>query len=299
MTRRKALIIALITTVAVSGGCQAEPPKSPPTEGNSSAQLYLNWPPLLNDFRFHWTAEPGIDVTTGPAMVVRAYLEAYDTAWFTLNLDNLFPGFRRATPENQKPEGDFLWQLVGIRPLGSGYTKTAKDARPHFGYQDLHFLELTPARNGYRAIVCSGEYAHFVESTARPGKFVSIGVNEDTAQLYRPGDKGVYPYQIDLTQHDPRLIPNPPAPMTTPQHGPAPAPDEDVFGDWFFTGVSSSHWGPGNDPKSADFPSPELTKRCEDAMPLPEAERLAMMTGFKDQPPPHGQAVPGWPAKAQ
>jgi len=299
MTRRIALIFALITTVAFAGGCHAEAPKSPPTEGNSSDQPYPNWPPLLNDFRFHWTAEPGIDVTTGPAMVVRAYLEAYDTAWFTLNLDNLFPGFRRATPENQKPEGDFLWQLVDIRPLGSGYTKTAKDARPHFGYQDLHFLELTPTGNGYRAIVCSGEYAHFVESPSHPGKFVSIGVNEDAAQLYRPSDRGVYPYQIDLTQHDPRLLPNPPAPVSAPQRGPAPAPDHDVFGDWFFTGASSSHWGPGNDPKSADFPSLELTKRCEDAMPLPETERLAMMTGFKDQPPPHGDAIPGWPAKAQ
>jgi hypothetical protein len=34
-------------------------------------------------------------------------------------------------------------------------------------------------------------------------------------------------------------------------------------------------------------------------MPFPEAERIAMMTGFKDQPPPHGEAIPGWPAKAQ
>jgi len=34
-------------------------------------------------------------------------------------------------------------------------------------------------------------------------------------------------------------------------------------------------------------------------MPQPEAERIAMMTGFKDQPPPHGEAIPGWPAKSQ
>ncbi|OBF40761.1 hypothetical protein A5724_06770 [Mycobacterium sp. ACS1612] len=299
MTRRILAIIAVIAAITLSSGCDTNTTKSSSTASNSPAQLYLNWPPLLNDFRFHWTAEPGIDVTTGPAMVVRAYMEAYNTAWYTLNLDNLWPGFRRATPENQEPQGDFLWQLVSIRPLGSGYTKTAKDARPHFGYQVLHFLELTPMGNGYRAIVCSGEYAHFVESTARPGKFISIGVNEDTAQPFRPGDNGVFPYQIALTQHDPRIGPNPPAPVTVPQRGPAPAPDTDVFGNWFITGASSSYWGPSNDPNARDFPSPELIQRCGAAMPVPEAERIAIMTGFKDQPPQHGEAIPGWPAKAQ
>ena len=299
MIRRISLIVAVITAITVFSGCHAQRAESPVTTATSPAQLYPNWPPLLNDFRFHWTATPGIDVTTGPAMVVRAYMEAYDTAWFTFNLDNLFPGFRRATPENQEREGDFLWQLVDVRPLSSIYTKTAKDARPRFGYEPLHFLELTPAGDGYRAIVCRGEYAHYLESTARPGKFVSIGVNPDTAQLYAGYDDGVYPYQIDLTQHDPRVGPNAPAPVTAPQRGPAPAPDQDVFGDWFITGASSSHWGPSNDRASADFPPAELKQRCESAMPTPKAERLAMMTGFKDQPPPHGNAIPGWPAKAQ
>lgn len=299
MMRNISLIVAVIAATAGISACQTQTTESPPTTETSPAQLNPNWPPLLNDFRFHWSAEPGIDVTTGPAMTVRAYMEAYDTASLTLSPDNVFPGFHRVTPENQKPEGDFLWQLVHIRPLGSGYTKTTKDARPHFGFQELHFLELTPLGDGYRAIVCSGVYAHFVESTARPGKFVSIGDNEDTAQPYRDGDNGVFPYQIELTQHDPRLGPNPPAPVTAPQRGPAPAPDQDVFGNWFFTGASSSYWGPSNDRKSADFPPPDLKQRCEAAMPTPKAERLGLMTGFKNQPPPHGEAVPGWPAKAQ
>jgi len=298
MMRRISALVAILAATSVIGACQT-PTEPPAATDTLPGQLSPNWPPLLNDFRFHWTAEPGIDITTGPAMVVRAYMESYGVASFTLNLDNLWPGFRRATPENQEPEGDFLWQLVHIRPLGRGYTKTAKDARPHFGYEALHFLELTPMEDGYRAIVCLGEYPHFVESTARPGKFVSIGVDEDTAQLYRTGDKGVYPFQIDLTQHDPRLIPNPPAPVTAPQRGPAPAPELDMFGDWFFTGASSSYWGPSSDRTAGDFPPPELKQRCESAMPTPEAERLSMMIGFKDQPPPHGEAIPGWPTKAQ
>ena len=104
----------------------------------------------------------------------------------------------------------------------------------------------------------------------------------------------MYPTQIDLIQRDPRIGPSLP-----PQRGPAPAPEQDVFGDWWFTGASYSSWGSSNDRTAIDFPPPELTKRCEDAMPLPEAERLAMMTGFKDQPPPHGEAIPGWPTKAE
>jgi hypothetical protein len=294
MTRRISLIIAVIAATSVYSGCHTQSSETPPTANTAPGQLYPNWPPLLNDFRFHWTAAPGIDITTGPAMVVRAYLEAYNTAWFTLNPDNVFPGFHRVTPENQNPVGDFLWQLVHIRPLGRGYTKTAKDARPHFGYQALHFLELTPIANGFRAVVCSGDYAHFVESTARPGKFVSIGANEETAQPDGEDDSGVYPTQIDLTQRDPRIAPNPP-----PQRGPAPAPDQDVFGDWFFTGASSSYWGPSNDRAAGDFPPPELKNRCETAMPTPRSERLAMMTGFKDQPPPHGDAIPGWPLQTK
>jgi hypothetical protein len=294
MIRRISVVIAVVAAATVFSGCHAQSSDTPPTADTAPRQLYPNWPPLLNDFRFHWTAAPGIDITTGPAMVVRAYLEAYNTAWFTLNPDNVFPGFHRATPENQNPAGDFLWQLVHIRPLGRGYTKTAKDARPHFGYQALHFLELTPIENGFRAVLCSGDYAHFVESTARPGKFVSIGANEETAQPDGEDDSGVYPTQVELTQREPRIGPNPP-----PQRGPAPAPDQDVFGNWFFTGASSSYWGPGSDRNAGEFPSADLKQRCEAAMPTPAAERIAMMTGFKDQPPPHGDAIPGWPAKSQ
>jgi hypothetical protein len=296
MMRCLPLIIAVIAATSVAGGCHTQSNEAPRTADTAPGQLYPNWPPLLNEFRFHWTAAPGIDIANGPAMVVRAYLEAYNTAWFTFNPDNVFPGFDRVTPENEDPLGGeaFLWQLVHIRPLGRGYTKTAKDARPHYGYQALHFLELTPIDNGFRAIVCSGDYAHFVGSTARPGKFVSIGANEETAQPDGEGDSGVYPTQIELIQRDPRIGPKP-----LPQRGPAPAPDQDVFGDWFFTGASSSYWGPSSDRTAADFPPPELKKRCEDAMPLPETERIAMMTGFKDQPPPHGEAIPGWPAKTQ
>jgi hypothetical protein len=283
-------------TVALIAACG--PPTQGPTPDTSSQpdKLFPNWPLLLNDFRFHWTAAPGIDVTTGPAMGVRAYLESYSIAQTTFNADNVYPGFNRATPENQPREGNFLWQLVNVRPMGHPFTARPEDARPHFGYEAFHFLELTPAGTGYRAIVCSGSYAEFVASRTRPGKFVSVSVSDETGQPYARGSSGVFAHQVELTQHDPRAGPNPPAPVTFPQKGPAPAPDQDVFGNWFITGASLSRWGLFDDPRSF---RPELEQRCEAAMPTPKDERLAIMIGFKDRPPPHGQAIPGWPAKAQ
>ena len=78
-----------------------------------------------------------------------------------------------------------------------------------------------------------------------------------------------------------------------PQIGPEPAPSNDVFGSWFITGAGLSHWGPVNGP---DPLQPDLQPRCNAAMPQSESERRELVNGFKDQPPPHGVAEPGWPA---
>ena len=288
--------ISLVVIAALLAACGSNTQELPPKTSTQPDQLFPNWPPLLNDFRFHWTAEPGIDVTTGPAMVVRAYLESYSVAQATFNGDNVYPGFNRATPENAPMEGNYESQLVNVRPMGYPFTATPKDAVPHFGNEPLHFLELTPIGTGYRAIVCSGEYAEFTASRSRPGKFVSVDASERDGEATPGGSSGVFVQQVELTQHDSRIGSNPPAVPTVPQRGPLPAPDQDVFGNWFITAAGGSYWGPKNDPKSFRH---DLEERCEAAMPTPAAERIAMMTGIKDQAPPHGEAIPGWPTKAQ
>jgi hypothetical protein len=227
-------------------------------------------------------------------VVVRAYLEAHDVATFTFHLDNLYPGFLRATPENDDLNTDYVTQLAWIRPLNRVKMGPA-DAREHFGFVAFHFLQLAQVGGGYRAIVCEGDYADFVKSDIQPGKYVSYNVDPKTAQPY-PNTRGVWVHRIELTQHDRRVGSSPPAPVITPQRGPAPAPDQDVFGNWFFTGASSSFWGRIGETET--FPTPDLERQCSDRMPQNEAERLAMMTGFKDQPPPHGEAEPGWPLDA-
>jgi hypothetical protein len=160
----------LLLAIAITAACASGTGDSPsPSTSQGTDQLFPNWPPLLNDFRFHWTAEPVIDLTMGPAVAVRAYLESYDAATFTLDPNNVYPGFLRATPANQEREGDYLTQLTRIRPL-VGYTKGPKDAWTHYGFVTYHVLHLNPKGNAFEAIVCGGEYSHFVNSLAQPGK---------------------------------------------------------------------------------------------------------------------------------
>jgi hypothetical protein len=293
---RSALRIVIVLTVAAAliSGCTHDGPPSPAAPPASPTEVYPNWPASLRDFRFHWTAEPGIALESGVSVPVRAYLESYDIATFTRNLANVYPGFMRATPENDELDGHYLAQLAWIRPL-NGVDTNPDGALEHFGYIPFHVLRIDPVDDGYRAIVCQGKYADFIKSTTQPGKFVSAAVDPATAQP-RPADSGVVVHRLELTTNDPRVGADAPAEVTRPQRGPLPAPDEDVFGKWFFTGASSSFWGPIDAPNPERFPAPELESQCNDRMPHNEPERLAMMTGFKDRPPPHG-AAPGWPVK--
>jgi hypothetical protein len=296
MSKHVRLALSAALALSLTAGCTSDSSPPSPSPSTDVGRQFPNWPASLNGFRFHWTAEPNIDITEGPTVPVRAYLESHDVASFTRNLDNAYPGFMRATPENDELDGHYLTQLARIRPL-NGVEANPEDAVEHFGYIPYHFLRLDPIGDGFRAIVCEGKYADFMKSDMQPGKYVSVVADPKTAQIRR-SDNAVYVHRIELTQHDPRVGPNPPAAVSAPQQGPAPAPDQDVFGNWFFTGASATFWGPIDDPQSREFPPPELERQCSERLPYTETERAAMMTGFKDRPPPHGQAEPGWPLKA-
>lgn len=301
MTMKKSL--AIVASVALLSACTPSTPK-PDVQPSTSAAAghdYANWPATLKEFRFQWTAEPGIDLSTGPGVLIRAYLESYSVATYTFDLDNSYPGFMRATPPNtDSNDPGALIQLTGVRPLGSGYTMTPQDARPRYGFVPNHVLEIAPLGDGYEATVCTAEYASFIESSTQPGRFVSVATDDKTGKPIDSGPAaGVYVKRIDFTQHDPAVGLTPPQPPKTPQFGPAPAPSEDVFGNWFVTASSVKLWGPVGQPDQPLFPTPELQQRCADSMPQNEAERTEMMTGYKDAPPPHGDAIPGWPAESK
>jgi hypothetical protein len=296
---RLRIAVSAALALVLCAGCTPDPATTTQPSGTPEpqGQRYPNWPAKLNDFRFQWTADPNIDLTGGPAVPIRAYLESYYVASFTASPNTVYPGFMRATPENDDLDGHYLAQLAWIRPL-NGVAAKPEDAPEHFGYMPFHLLRIDRVGDGLRAIVCQGQYANFIRSTAQPGKYVAAAASPKTAQLPRDAT-GVAVYRLELTQHDPRIGSDPPPPVPAPQQGPAPAPDQDVFGNWFFTGVSSSFWGPIDAPAREEFPPPDLVRQCSDRMPLSASERVAMMSGFKDRPPPPGQATPGWPAKAQ
>lgn len=297
--------IAPFVAVAVLAGCaphSEEEPVASPT-APPAGQTFPNWPSLMNDFRFHWTAAPGIDLTTGPAVVIRAYIESYELATMTFNANDVYPGFLRATPENESTtDGDYRSELTNVRPLGAYGSDKPPTGAPHFGFNTDHLLELTPEGSGFRAIVCTGFYSNFIPSAVRPDAYISAAAretDEGVAPFPDSPDAGISVRQVELTQQDPRIPPGSPRSTTEPQEGPSPAPQADVFGNWFITGSSSSGWGPIARPVLDNFPTPELEARCSGAMPHNGAERRAMMTGYKDEPPPSGVAVPGWPLKSE
>lgn len=99
--------------------------EDPPSERAVPTTMFPNWPPELNGFRFRWTAEPGIDLLTGPAIPVRAYLESYRVGLMTKSINNTYPGFERAIPaipdRQDRVNGYLDWeklpfQLKWIRP---------------------------------------------------------------------------------------------------------------------------------------------------------------------------------------
>lgn len=63
------------------------------------------WPGVASDIRVQWTGEPGIEITGGVAVPVRAYLESYDLVEFTGSFDNAYPGFFDEVPPNEPTNG--------------------------------------------------------------------------------------------------------------------------------------------------------------------------------------------------
>jgi hypothetical protein len=249
------------------------------------------WASLTNDLRFRWSASAGIDILGYPAVAIRAYVESFELAEATVDESATYPGFLRATRENAEQQGNYLTQLVNVRPLP---LKIQRPPRQVSGYYPYHILELTPNGDIWTGTVCAGTYAAYSPSEIQPGKFVSGAAFPGTAEPPATPYPGIEVIRIELSDRNPVSNEAPPS-LSVPQKGPALRPLQDVFGRWFVSARSAGYWGPINDPGARDFPSPDLKQRCADVMPEGPAQRLAMATGFKDEPPPPGNATPGWP----
>ncbi|WP_374157867.1 hypothetical protein ACEWX3_23910 [Mycobacterium sp. G7A2] len=235
-------------------------------------------------------------MTTGVAVPIRAYLESWYIASWTNDPENVYPGFLRATPGSADLDGNYLGQLAWIRPLNGAPSYPVDPAKP-LGYMPMHIQSVDAVASGLRVTVCLGEYSIYFASDSSAGKLVSVAADKSTAQLADPLDT-VRVKRIELTNNDPR-IPADASDVDTPQEGPAPAPVGDVFGHWFITGASSSLWGPVDADPPDFFVTPDMRRRCQEAMPDSPENQIEMATGFKDNPPPHGRPIPGWPLAPQ
>ncbi len=276
---------AVVLLVVGLAGCQGgdEPPPPAPT--------FPNWPQALQDFRFGWSAEAGVDLVSGPAVPLRAYLESCRIAQLTKDIGAAYPGFDRAVPALPSPKSDAPAQL--------GYIRPAPDAEPFgppgpfYGNEYFHILELAPIEGGYRAYVCDGMYNIFRQGE-QSDTFVSVVSYESGANASAVDILKVWRVEFTDTPPDPNAT----AMVTAPQRGPNPAPIGDVFGPWRVTGASDYTWGT---PITREFTADETVdgarrlSQCADRMPHDYAQRETISTSKPDTAPTGEPAVPGWP----
>jgi len=265
------LTVVLIGLLAGCGGPTVQHPAAPPPK--------VPWTGNLAEDRVVWSAEPGIDLLTGPAVVVRAYMESVSLAEFEGDIGYVYPGFTRAVAPNA-PEG----QPDSTRDRWPNTEHPRRDRI--VGTGRYHILRIDTAGRQVTAVVCGYGY----------GEALDLG-------------NGAYGWKSNLTATDlasgialrwvamtaPAETPTPPLP---PQKGPAPAPVDDVFGGWQVNGYITADPAMKRNLNPAEWPSEVADgQACVDKAPDPVDRRLYLLNGvhprsdFPTLPP-----YPGWPA---
>lgn len=289
---------ALVLGGMVLVGCGSAEEPAP----SSAEPMFANWPDRLQDFRFRWTAEPGIDLLSGPAIPLRAYLESHRIGDMTGDAQDAYPGFARAVPHPGKPRddsrADLPYQLWDIQPGTDFPALTLVPLPPHpfYGNEYFHVLELSPLSDGsgYRAYVCDGRYNifHDPENTGTFQPLFPPSASSPDDEMSK-----VKVWRVEFTDHPTPPVPDTPVPVTNPQIGVNPAPLGDVFGPWQITGANSiGSWGPRGSGTYDGWDA--LRQQCRDKMPHDAAQRQAIYASELDTPPAPEPAVPGWPDDA-
>jgi hypothetical protein len=225
---------------------------------------------LLADYRVVWGAEPGVDLLTGPAVVVRAYEESSVGAFNAGSYDFLYPGFDHALPRDAPPPAP-QWPDPGSRHL-----------YPVVGTDRFDILRIASAGANVVAVYCDWDYGSAED--LGDGKYGDLIPNP-------PGFDPVFATWLALT------------PPTTgaseplaPQKGSAPAPADDVFGGWR---VAQRIPGiPGDTQARAEWPTKvDDVNTCLAKAPDPLERRLFLGHGVHPRSDfPTLPAFPGWPA---
>lgn len=233
----------------------------------------------LSEQRYQWTAGPGIDLVTGPAVPIRAYMESRMDAQTMGTIDYAYPGFDRAVA-TKSADGDQDLFGSNLRPDED----TGAVSRAAVGNNRFLIQSLTRSGQTVTATLCNYRYglAHEQEN----GTFVSV-LNKAV------NDQGIDTLRVRLTA--PADESNNALP---PQAGPAPAPAVDVFGDWKITGLLTDFGR-----LHPDFPKVWPTYEADLATCIEKAPDLLERRAFlkEGEHPrtdfPTSAPSPGWPKR--
>lgn len=244
------------------------------SSGATTGREHQRWGGLVSDVRAQWSAAPGIDLSTGVAVPVRAYLESFELGQFTGNPDDLYPGFMHAVPPNE-PEGP---------------DPSARDRRPTLKHPNrsalvgnlrFHITSVQRSEQNFTVTLC--QYNYGVAEQQVDGSYTSLvaGGRADSS-----GISAVRVFLMEPTGESDPVLP--------PQKGSAAAPVEDVFADWQITGQLTS----SSSSSSAQWPTYQADDAaCVEAAPDSLERRAFLLTGehprsdFPTSPP-----SPGWPS---
>ncbi|MEU9806493.1 hypothetical protein [Mycobacterium sp. NPDC050853] len=203
MTRIRAITALILAAAVLSAGCHFS------ADGESQIQ---RWGGLFSEVRDQWSAEPGIELTTGPVVSVRAYIESTFLAAAMGNLDYAYPGFTEAVAPND---------TTGA--LGANTRRPALDIplkSALVGNYRLHVLSVQHSGRDVAATVCTYSYRVAKEQDNGTFKSVQSGIGES---------RGIYVERVMLVAPAGDVV------QPSPQAGFGSAPSNNVFGGWRIT----------------------------------------------------------------
>jgi hypothetical protein len=260
----------MVSLVLTAAACSAEPGVPEHVVDPDAGR----WPALNSDLAYLWSAEPGIDLLSSPAVVVRAYFESVTIAGEAGDEELLYPGFASAVANEAETEPGSLQLWPGLRgAYGKERVGTMRD----------HILRVNDKGSNVEAVVCHWTWG--MATLQENGTYWSG--DED------PGpDAGVNTMRFTL------LPPTETNQQLPPQRGPSKYPFDDVFSGWRVIGKLNSIQPI---PNQEEF-WPEFQQDSEACVAkAPEsAERRMFLKGgehprsdFPTLPP-----YPGWPAES-
>lgn len=269
--------IAAVALLLCTTACSPTPREASPTP---DAEPVQRWSGQVSDLRMTWTAEPGIDLVSGAAVVVRAYRESIELAELMGDQQYVYPGFDRAVapdePDSRKLSAWSLWPSLAT-----------PQKHPLVGTLKSHILFVDVSGRDVTSVLCF--YTYTAAEEAVDGRFVS------QARKVRGYEPGVFAYWVKMLA--PELSSGGGLP---PQKGPEAAPTADVFGDWRIVGALNSFAYFDGD-LVHEWPTLHAdVAACVDKAPDPPDRRAFLIDGEHPRSDfPALPASPGWPAESR